>query len=174
VTEISAWFVPVAVASVLLFGLIRRVPVFSEFVAGAKEGAKNSVEILPSLIGLITAVTMLRASGAMELLERGIGAVTTQLGIPQEVLPMALLRPISGSGSIALLENLLKTYGPDSLPGRIASVMAASTETTFYTIAVYFGAVRVKKTRYALPAALTADCACTIVSILTVHLLFQL
>ena len=87
---------------------------------------------------------------------------------------MILLRPISGSGSIALLENLLKTCGPDSLPGRVASVMAASTETTFYTIAVYFGAVRIKKTRYALPAALTADVVCTVVSILSVHLFFQL
>ena len=171
--EISAWAVPVVVAFILIYGLIRRVPVFSEFVAGAGEGAKNSIELLPSLIGLITAVTMLRASGAIELLEQAVGPTAARLGIPQEIIPMVLLRPVSGSGSIALLENLLKTYGPDSLPGRIASVMAASTETTFYTIAVYFGAVRVKKTRYALPAALTADCACTVISILTVHLLFQ-
>ena len=172
--ELSAWVVPVAVALILLFGLIRKVPVFSEFVAGAKEGAQNSVDILPSLVGLITAVTMLRASGAMELMEQGISVLTAHLGVPREIFPMILLRPISGSGSIALLDNVLKTYGPDSLPGRIASVMAASTETTFYTIAVYFGAVRVKKTRYALPAAMVADCTCTIVSILTVHLLFQL
>ena len=172
--EISAWVVPAVVALILLYGLIRRVPVFSEFAAGAGEGVRNSIEILPSLIGLITAVTMLRASGAIELLEQGIGAAAVRLGVPQEVLPMILLRPISGSGSIALLENLLKTCGPDSLPGRVASVMAASTETTFYTIAVYFGAVRIKKTRYALPAALTADVVCTVVSILSVHLFFQL
>lgn len=171
--ELSAWFVPTVVALILLYGLIRRVPVFSEFATGAGEGAKNSLEILPSLIGLITAVTMLRASGAIELLEQAVGPAAVRLGIPREVIPMILLRPISGSGSIALLENLLKTCGVESFPGKAASVMAASTETTFYTIAVYFGAVHVKKTRYAIPAALTADLVCTAVSVAAVRLLFR-
>ena len=170
--ELSAWFVPLCVAGILIFSLCKGVAVFSEFIAGAKEGAKNSAEILPSLIGLITAVTMLRESGALELLGKALQPVVEWLGIPGEIVPMILLRPISGGGSIALLENLIKTYGADSFAGRVASVMAGSTETTFYTIAVYFGAVQVKKTRYTLPSALTADFACTALSISFVRLLF--
>lgn len=170
----SAYFVPVIVAGILVFALIRRVPVFNEFISGAKEGARTCADILPSLVGLITAVSMFRASGALDLLSAAFDPVTSFIGLPKEVIPLALLRPISGGGSIAMLENLIKTYGPDSFAGRVASVMCGATETTFYTITVYFGAVNIKKTRHALPSSILADCTCIVVAVLAVQLIFHI
>lgn len=170
--NLSAYFVPFVVIIILIIGLVRRVPVFSEFIIGAKEGAKSCAAILPSLVGLITAVTMFKASGALDMLSAFLRPAAQWIGIPPEVIPLALLRPVSGGGSIALLENLIKTLGPDSFAGRMAAVMAGSTETTFYTITVYFGAVGIKKTRHALPAALCADFASFIMAGITVRLFF--
>lgn len=170
--KISMYFVPCLVLLLLTVALLKRVPVFNEFVSGAKEGAKSCVAILPSLVGLITAVSMLKASGALDMFSAFLRPAADFLGIPKEVIPLALLRPVSGGGSIALLENLIKNCGPDSMAGRIASVMAGATETTFYTITVYFGAVGIKKTRHALPAALTADFTSFIMAGLTVKLFF--
>lgn len=170
--NLSSYFVPVVVVLILLTAFARKVPVFSEFVAGAKEGAKSCVSILPSLVGLITAVTMFKASGALDMISAFLRPAVQWMGVPPEVIPLALLRPVSGSGSIALLENLIKTLGPDSFAGRMAAVMAGSTETTFYTITIYFGAVGIKKTRHALPAALCADFASFIMAGITVRLFF--
>ena len=162
---VSKAVVPVIIASIILFGLVKRVSVYDCFVDGAKEGLETTVRIVPSLIGLLVAISMLRASGALDLITYLLSPVTTLLHIPREILPLALMRPISGSGSIAIVTDLIKTHGPDSFIGNLASVMMGSTETTFYTLAVYFGAAKVRNSRYTLPAALSADLTGIIVSI---------
>jgi len=123
-------------------------------------------------VGLLTAVSMFRASGAMEWLSRIFAPVTGLLGIPQETTPLLLVRPVSGSGALAVASDLIKTYGADSYIGRVAAVMMGSTETTFYTIAVYFGAAGIHKTRHTIPAALTADLTGFIAAAFAVRLFF--
>ena len=169
---LNVWAVPVVVAGILLTALVRRIPVFDAFMEGARTGARSCMGIFPSLLGLITAVSMLRASGALELLAQAVTPLTAKMGLPAELVPLVLLRPVSGGGSIALLQELLGQVGPDSFAGRAASVMAGATETTFYTITVYFGAVNIRKTRHTLPAALLADVACVLLSLLTVRWFF--
>lgn len=171
-TTFTAYIIPTAVVAILVFGAVKKVPVFDTFLVGAKEGLRSSVSILPSLVGLLMAVSMLKASGALDLFTGWIAPVVSRLGFPPEATPMALLRPISGSGSTAILTQIFDSYGPDSFVGRVASVMAGSTETTFYAIAVYYGAVGIKKIRHTIPAALTADFACTVFAVLTTHLFF--
>ena len=144
----SAMLVPCLLAGVALWGASRRVDVYGALIQGAGDGLGVLLRIAPSLIGLLTAVYMLRASGALEL-----------LGIPAELAGLMLIRPISGSGALGVGAELISAYGPDSLIGRTAAVMLGSTETTFYTIAVYFGGLGIVKTRYAVPAALCADLA---------------
>ena len=170
---LSAWAVPVFVAAVLVTGLVRRVPVFAEFTAGAGEGLRTCVKVLPSLVALMTAVSMLQASGLLEQITAWIAPAAERIGLPAPVLPLALMRPVSGSGSLAVLENLFRQYGPDSLAGQVASVMQSSTETTFYTIAVYYGAVGVKRTRHTLAASASADVMGVFVSALAVRLLLS-
>ena len=137
---------------------------------GAKDGLKLLVSLIPTLILLLTAVTMLRASGAMEMLSRFFAPAFSVLGIPPETAILVLVRPISGSAALALGADLMAQYGVDSLVGQTAAVMLGSTETTFYTISVYFGAAGIKKTRYTLPAALIADITGFVVASLTVRL----
>ena len=171
--KLGIYILPAVVFCIILFGFIRKVPVFDTFVSGAKEGLRSTVSILPSLIGLIMAVSMFSASGALDLLSSFLAPVANLIGLPKQAMPLALIRPISGSGSTAVLTRIFQDYGPDSLIGRISSVMSGSTETTFYAIAVYFGAVGIRKTRHTIPAALTADLTVCIVSALTVRLLFS-
>ena len=154
---INHFIVPVIIGGIFLYGIYRGVNTFDAFLAGAKEGLSTVVSITPALICLLTAVAMFKASGALDVLSWGLGPLAEGLGLPREVIPLALLRPISGSGAMVLFNDILATYGPDSFIGRVASVMEGSTETTFYTIAVYFGAVGITRTRYAVPAALCAD-----------------
>ena len=131
--------------------------VYSGLIHGAEEGLEALLRIVPALVGLLTAVSMLRASGALDLAARLLAPLLDRVGVPSELLPLMLVRPISGSAALGVGAELIGTYGPDSYLGRVAAVMLGSTETTFYTIAVYFGAVGVTRTRYALPAALCAD-----------------
>lgn len=168
---LSVWAVPVFVAAVLIVGISRKVPVFDEFTAGASDGLRACIRVLPSLVALMTAVSMLRASGLIEILVQGIAPAARSLGLPPEVVPLALLRPVSGSGSLAMLENIYATYGADSLIGQVASVLQSSTETTFYTITVYYGAAGVKRTRHTLAAAAGGDLTGIVLSALTVKLL---
>ena len=149
--------VPLIIAAVALYGMARRVDVYDALVQGAGEGLGVLLRIVPPLVGLLTAVYMLRASGALEL--AALAPVLTALGIPPETVALLLVRPVSGSAALGVGAELIATYGPDSLIGRTAAVMLGSTETTFYTIAVYFGAAGIVKTRYAVPAALCADLA---------------
>lgn len=151
--------VPLIIAGVALYAMSRRVDVYSALVQGAGEGLGTLARIVPSLIVLLTAVYMLRASGALELAARLLAPVLDRLGIPAETVALLLVRPVSGSAALGVGAELIEAYGPDSYIGRVAAVMLGSTETTFYTIAVYFGAVGITKTRYAVPAALCADLA---------------
>ena len=149
--------VPFTLAGVALYGAAKRVDVYSALVQGAGEGLETLVRIVPSLIGLMTAVYMLRASGALDLAAAALAPVLERLGLPGQLLPLMLVRPVSGSAALGVGAELIGAYGPDSYLGRTAAVMLGSTETTFYTIAVYFGSVGVSRTRYAIPAALCAD-----------------
>ena len=149
--------VPFTICGVALYGAFHRVDVYSSLVQGAGEGLSTLVRIVPSLVGLMTAVYMLRASGALELAALALAPLLERVGLDPELLPLMLVRPVSGAAALGVGAELMAAYGPDSRLGRMAAVMLGSTETTFYTIAVYFGAVGVTRTRYALPAALCAD-----------------
>lgn len=166
------YVLPAIVLAFLVYGLLSGVAVFDVFLEGAKEGLATAARILPSLVGLMTAVGVFKASGALDLISHSLKPVAQLLGLPPQVMPLALLRPISGSGGMAVFRGLLESHGPDSFVGRVASVMMGSTETTFYTIAVYFGAVGIRKTRHTLPAALSADLAGFVFSSLAVVWLF--
>ena len=172
--KIGVYLVPCIIALILLFGFFRKVPLFDTFLDGAKEGLRSTVSIAPALVGLITAVTMLKASGALDLFTAAARPLAQALGLPPEVVPLTLLRPVSGSGSMALLNGIFADCGPDSFAGRVAAVMMGSTETTFYAIAVYFGAVGIKKTRHTIPAALSADLVSFLTSALAVRLFFRM
>ena len=164
--------VPLLITAAAAAGLGRGLNIYGIFTAGALEGLKTVVKIFPALVGLMTVVYMLRASGALEALAKLLEPMLTILGMPAEVVPLMLVRPVSGSGALAVASDIIKTYGADSLIGRTAAVMIGSTETTFYTIAVYFGAAGVKKTRYAVPAAVIADCVGFFAAALAVRLIF--
>ena len=175
--DFSTLLVPLLLSFVAVFGLIRRVDVYTALTKGAEEGLGILLRIFPSLIGLLTAVYMLRASGAMDLLGELAAPLLEKLGIPPETAALLFIRPVSGSGALAVGSELMAAHGPDSYIGRVAAVMLGSTETTyrtgtFYTIAVYFGAAGVKKTRYAIPAALTADLAGFMAAALAVRVFF--
>lgn len=168
--QIGAAALPVIVGVILLYGFFRGVEVFDAFLAGAKEGVGASLGILPTLIGLIVAVSLVRASGLLDLLCALAGPLAQLAGVDPELAPLALLRPISGSGSSAFTLSLLERFGPDSETGKIASVLASSTETTFYAITVYFGACQCKKLRYTVPAALLGDMTALVLSVAAVKL----
>ena len=149
--------VPLLMAGTAIFALVRRVDVYRALADGAADGLRTLTKVFPALVCLLSAVYMLRASGAMEALSQLLAPLLIKLGIPEETSLLMLVRPISGGGALAVGTDIIKNHGADSLIGRTAAVMLGSTETTFYTIAVYFGAVGIKKTRYAVPAALAAD-----------------
>lgn len=165
-----SFIVPVIVITFAVVGIIKKVPVFEVFCQGAFKGLKTVLSIAPTLMGLITAVTMLRESGAMDALTDFISPIAEKLGFPAEIVPVAVLRPVSGGGSTALLLDIFERLGPDSLAGKIVSVMAGSTETTLYAITVYYGSVGIKKIRHTLVAGLMADLTAVIFSVLTVRL----
>ena len=163
---------PAFACVIVVFGLIKRVPVFDIFFKGAKEGMQILYSIAPTIIGLVFAVDLLRSSGAIDAICNFIEPVADYLGFPKEIVPMVLLRPVSGSGSTALLTSLYEQCGPDSFAGRVASVLAGSSETTFYAIAMYFGCIKVKKIRHTLFAAIIADITAAVMSVLTVRIYF--
>jgi len=158
---ISPWIIPGIMMALLGFGFARRVPVYESFVDGARDGFSVAVRIIPYLVAILVAVAMLRSSGTMEVFISLVGPVTGKVGLPAEALPMALLRPLSGSGAYAILASIISdpATGPDSYVGFLVSTLQGSTETTFYVLAVYFGAVQVKRFRHGLAAGLTADAA---------------
>ena len=171
-TKFSDYLIPLLLAGAALYALCRRVDVFSALTTGAGEGLSVVLRILPPLVALLTAVYMLRASGALELLTELLTPVLTFLGIPPETVGLLLIRPVSGSGALAVGSDIMQTYGPDSTIGRTAAVMLGSTETTFYTVAVYYGAAGIRRTRHTIPAALAADIADFLAAAWTVRWMF--
>ena len=170
--KFSDYLIPVLLAGAALYALCRRVDVFSALTTGAGEGLSVVLRILPPLVALLTAVYMLRASGALELLTELLTPVLTFLGIPPETAGLLLIRPVSGSGALAVGSDIMQTYGPDSTIGRTAAVMLGSTETTFYTVAVYYGAAGIRRTRHTIPAALAADITGFLAAAWTVQWMF--
>jgi spore maturation protein B len=172
ITILSAFVLPLLIVSFPLYGLIKGVRVYEVFVEGAKEGFDVAVTIIPYLVAILFAIGMFRASGAMEFLTTLLDPVLSLIGVPSEVLPMAIIRPLTGSGSAGVVLDMINQYGEDSIYVKIAATMFGSTETTFYVIAVYFGAVNIRNTRHAVPAGLTADLVGVLASVYVVQLLF--
>ncbi len=172
---ISPWIIPGLMVFFLAFGAIRRVRVYEVFVDGAKEGFQVALRIIPYLVAILVAVGMLRASGAMQAMVGILSHVTTPLGLPAEALPMALMRPLSGSGAYGIMASIINdaATGPDSYTGYLVSTLQGSTETTFYVLAVYYGAVQIRRIRHTLAAALTADLAGVVFAILACLFVFR-
>jgi spore maturation protein B len=154
---ISIIAIPAMILIILGWGFFKKVKVYEVFVEGAKEGFDTAVRIIPYLVAMLFAIGVFRASGAMDVLTSILSPVTNLIGMPPEALPMAFLRPLSGSGSLGLMTEIMKAHGPDSFTGVLVSTMYGSSETTFYVLAVYFGAVQIKNARHAVPAGLIAD-----------------
>ncbi len=168
--KFTSLLIPTVLVLILIVAAIKKVDIMGEFTKGAKEGLETAKNLIPPLCLMLTAIGMFRASGALDALVSFLSPLAKAVGLPQEVLPLALLKPFSGSGSFALLSDIFENYGADSFVGRVASTIAGSTETTFYTLAVYYGAVNVKKTRHTLQSALTADVLGFILSALFVRI----
>ena len=169
----STYVIPFLIALIIFFGILKKINIFDCFLDGAKEGLMSTFSIAPSIIGLITAVSMLTASGALDVFSKFLSPVTSLFKIPSEVIPLMFLKPISGSGSLAIINSIFSNVGPDSFAGRIASVLMSSTETTFYAINVYFGSIRIKNIRYTVKSALLIDLIGFFVSIISVKILFS-
>ncbi|MFH1862010.1 MAG: spore maturation protein, partial [bacterium] len=147
---ISDWAIPLLAGGIVLTAAVRRVKIYEVFVEGAKEGFQVGVRIIPYLVAILCAVALFRASGAMDILSTVLSPLTRLIGMPGELLPMAIVRPLSGSGALGIMTEIVNTHGPESFLGRTASTMMGSTETTFYVLAVYFGSVGITRMRHAL------------------------
>ena len=170
---ISLWAMPVLLVAIPLVGMIRGVKVYDVFIEGAKEGFNVAIRIIPFLVGILVAIGMFRGSGAMDLVTAALRPLAAAMAFPPELIPLAVLRSLSGSGSLALTTDLIKTHGPDSLLARTAATMYGSSETTFYVLAVYFGAVAVRRTRHAVPAALVGDIVAAIAAVAVCAWMFR-
>lgn len=164
--------IPLIIAGTAAIALSKKTDVYSSLTSGISDGLKVVVRIFPALVALLSAYYMLRASGALDAFTALMKPAFNFFGIPPEIADLVLLRPLSGSGALAVGSELINRHGPDSLIGRTAAIMLGSTETTFYVTAVYFGAAKIKRSRYAIPAALTADFVGVVAAALTTRLLF--
>ena len=171
---ISPWVIPSLLAGFLTFGIVRGVPIYEVFVEGAKEGFQVAVKIIPYLVAILVAIGMLRASGAVDAVAKALGAWTSVAGLPPEGVLMALMRPLSGSGAYGIVASVIKNpaIGPDSYTGYLVSTLQGSSETTFYVLAIYFGAVQVKRMRHALAAGLTAELVATAAAVAVCRYLY--
>jgi len=172
VSLVSIWAIPVFLLFIPLYGALRGVKVYESFVEGAKEGFQVGVRIIPYLVAILVAVGMLRAAGAIDILSRWLDPLLRGVGFPAEILPLAIMRPLSGSGSLGVVTELVKTHGPDSFVARLAATAYGSTETTFYVLAVYFGAVGIKKARHAVLVGLFADMVSLVAAVFVCRLVF--
>ncbi|MGF7058415.1 spore maturation protein [Brassicibacter mesophilus] len=169
---VSISIIPAIMSIILIHGYIKGISMYDCFVEGAKEGFKTAIKLMPYLIAIFIAIGIFKRSGAMEILVRVFNPLGKVLGIPKEVMPLVIMRPISGSGSLGVVKDIVTTYGPDSFIGRVASTMMGSAETIFYTMAVYFGAVGIKDTRHTLKAALLSHLAAVVASVFICGLVF--
>ncbi|RKQ37701.1 spore maturation protein [Oceanobacillus halophilus] len=172
ITAISTWLIPSFLLIVLITATWKKIPAYELFVEGGKEGVKLAFSLLPFLVGMLVSISILRSSGALEALINFISPLLMLIGVPPDIVPLALVRPISGNAALGVTSELIATHGPDSFIGRLASTMQGSTDTTLYILTVYFGAVGIKKMRYAVKVGLLADLVGIIVSIIIVTLIF--
>lgn len=169
---ISKGIVPFIILLILGHGYVKGIDIYDVFVEGAKEGFKTSIRIMPYLIAIFIAIGIFRGSSALEMFTDLLSPITNLLGIPQEILPLIMIRPISGSGALGVVKDIISTHGPDSFPGWLASIMMGSSETIFYTIALYFGSVGIKDYRHTLKAALTSYVISIFIAIFIVGLAY--
>ncbi len=169
---ISLWALPALLIIILTVGIIKKVPIYEEFTDGAKDGFKVAINIIPYLVAIIVGISMLRASGAIEMLASAFAPLLSLLHIPADVLPLTIVRSLSGSAALGVFSDIANTLGPDSYATKLAAVMVGSSETTFYVLAVYFGAVKISKIRYALIVGLLADIIGILAAVFVCHMLF--
>jgi spore maturation protein B len=172
-STLANWAVPILILTIIVYGFLKGVKIYEVFIEGAKEGFQISVTIMPYLVAILVAIGMLRDVGLLTVFSDFLNPVTSQIFMPAEVLPMALLRPLSGGGASGFMNSIFLEYGPDSYNGILASVLMGSTETTFYIIAVYFGAVNITKTRHAVAAGLVGDVAGMLAAVFITYALFR-
>lgn len=172
IEAISKYAIPLMLMGIVVFGMSRKVPVYESFTEGAKEGFSTAVRIIPFLVAMLVAIGAFRASGAMDFLTRALSPITNAIGMPGEVLPMAIMRPLSGGGARGVMTDIINTHGPQSLVGRMVAVMMGSTDTTFYVLAVYFGSVAIKRSRHAVPVGLLADLAGILTAVYVCRIFF--
>ncbi len=170
---VSTWAIPFLLLVIPLYGFLKKVPVYESFVEGAEEGFTTAVKIIPFLVGMMVAISVFRASGAMDYLTYILNPITTKIGAPAEVLPLAMMRPLSGSGVLGMATELMRIYGPDSFIGRLASVMQGTTDTTFFVLTIYFGSVGIRKYKYSIVTGLTADITGFLAALYICNLLFR-
>jgi spore maturation protein B len=173
ISTISAWAIPFLLLSIPAYGAMKKVKVYESFVEGAKGGFQMAIRIIPYLVAILVAVGMLRGAGAIDMLARWLGPALDRIGFPVEILPLAIMRPLSGSGSLGIVTELVQAHGPDSFISRLAASAYGSTETTFYVLAVYFGAVGIRKARHAVISGLMADIASLVAAIIICRLVFS-
>ena len=172
ITSISKYAIPFMIVGIILFGMIKKVKVYESFTDGASEGFTTAIRITPFFIAMLVAIGVFRESGAMDLLIKGLTPITERFKIPGELVPIMLMRPLSGGGAQGLMTEIVTSHGPESLLGRTAAVMMGSTETTFYVLAVYFGSISIKKQRNALSVGLIADLSGLIAAVIITRLYF--
>ncbi len=172
IEQISRWTVPLLIFFIPVIAFLRGVPVYEAFVEGAEEGFETAVRIIPFLVGMLVAIGVFKASGAMDVIANALEPITSLLHFPAEVLPLAIMRPLSGGGSLGIAAGLIETYGPDSFIGMLASTMQGSTDTTFYVLTVYFGSVGIIRYRYSLYVGLIADITGLLASVFIINYLF--
>lgn len=172
ITSISLGAIPVLIAFIISYGWMRKVPIYESFTDGAKDGFGTAISIIPHLVAMMVAISIFRESGALGWIINGLSPFLALIGFPAEVLPLAILRPITGAGSLAVTLDIFDHFGPDSFLGRLSSTMMGSTDTTIYILTVYFGAVGIRKARYALKVGLLADLAGITASLIICYMIF--
>lgn len=172
IERLSTWMIPALIAFIPLYAALKKVSVYETFIDGAKDGFQTAVDIIPHLVGMMTAIGMFRASGALEMIIGAIQPLMDRIGVPGQVLPLALLRPLTGAGSLAFVTDLIKTEGPDTFASRVAATIQGSTDTTLYVLTVYFGAIGIRNARYALKVGLFSDAVGFFAAVAVCWLLF--
>lgn len=173
IERLSTWMIPALIAFIPLYAAWRKIPVYETFIDGAKDGFQTAVDIIPHLVGMMTAIGMFRASGALDMIVGAIQPLLERIGVPAQVMPLALLRPLTGAGSLAYVTDLIQTEGPDSFASKVAATIQGSTDTTLYVLTVYFGAVGIKNARYALKVGLFSDAVGFFAAVAVCWLLFS-
>ena len=170
---LSRWAIPIIILFIFCYATYKKVDIYAAFIEGASEGFKIAIQLIPYLIAMMVAIGLFRSSGAMDIFSKIISPITSLVGIPSEIIPLAILRPLSGGGALGVSAELIHNFGPDSFIGRLASTMQGSSDTTFFVLTLYFGSVGIKKYRHALPMGLLADFTTFIASVCLVRLFFQ-